>query len=110
MVGKVGILMGKNGTAYVTLEEQETTIQFSRIENTAHICTSDSTMKTKYDKLCKNNPKYWKLISDDGVFSKYECTPKSLISARSKVTERELTDEQRQAMADRLREARSKNN
>ena len=39
----------------------------------------------------------------------YECMPKSLISARSKVTEREYTDEQRQAMADRLRDARSKN-
>ena len=99
--------MGKNGTAYVLLEEQETTIQFNRTEDVTHICTSDSTMKTKYDKLCKNYPKHWRLISDDGVFSKYECTPKSLISARSKVTEREYTDEQRQAMADRLREARS---
>ena len=39
----------------------------------------------------------------------YECMPKSLISARSKVTEREYTDEQKQAMADRLRDARSKN-
>lgn len=93
----------------ISVDEQETTIQFSRTENIAHICTSDSTMKTKYDKLCKNSPKHWRLVSDDGIFSKYECTPKSLISARAKVTEREFTDEQRQAMADRLREARSKN-
>lgn len=100
--------MAKNGTAYIMLEEQETTIQFRRIEDVAHICTSDSTMKTKYDKLCSNNPKHWKKISDDGIFSSYECTPKSLISARSKVTEREYTDEQRQAMADRLRESRVK--
>lgn len=66
-------------------------------------------MKTKYNKLCKNNPKHWKKISDDGFFAKYECRPKSLISARSKVTEREYTDEQRQAMADRLREYHKKN-
>ncbi len=95
-------------TASVSIDEQETTIQFNRTDNCARICTSDSTMKTKYDKLCKNNPKHWKKISDDGCFSKYECTPKSLISARSKVTEREYTDEQRQAMADRLRESRNK--
>lgn len=100
--------MPKNGTAYIMMEEQETTIQFNRVNDFARICTSDTTMKTKYDKLCKNNPKHWKQISNDGIFSTYECTPKSLISARSKVTERELTDEQRQAMADRLREARNK--
>ncbi len=94
----------------ISLDEQETIIQLSRTENIAHICTSDSTMKTKYDKLCKISPKHWKLISDDGIFSKYECTPKSLISARSKVTEREYTKEQRQAMADRLRATRNMNN
>lgn len=102
--------MGKNGTAYVNLQEQETTIQFNRQEDVAHICTSDTTMKTKLDKICKNNPTYWKLISDDGVFSTYECTPKSLISFRSKVKQREFTDEQRQIMADRLRAARNKTN
>lgn len=101
--------MGKIGTPFVTIDEQETTIQFSRQEDIAHVCTSDSTMKTKFDKLCKNSPKHWKLISDDGIFSTYECAPKSLISFRSKVTQREFTDEQRQAMADRLRAARSKN-
>ena len=101
--------MSKNGTAYALLQEQETTIQFSRIDDVAHICTSDTTMKTKYDKLCKNSPKHWKKISEDEVFSTYECMPKSLISARSKVTEREYTDEQKQAMADRLRDIRSKN-
>lgn len=62
-------------------------------------------MKTKYDKLCKTSPKHWKLISDDAVFSTYECSPKTLISARSKVIEREYSEEQRQAMADRLRES-----
>jgi hypothetical protein len=100
--------MGKNGTAYVNLDEQETTIQFNRIEDVAHICTSDSTMKTKFNKMCKESPNHWKLIEEDEVFSFYECRPKSLISYRSKVTERNLTDEQREAMAQRLREARYK--
>lgn len=101
--------MGKMGTAYIELDEQETIINFSRTENVAHICTSDTTMKTRYNKLCKVNPKHWRLISDSDTFSIYECTPKSLISFRSKVTERDLSDDQRQAMANRLREARKKN-
>lgn len=100
--------MGKNGTAYVLLDEQETTVQFNRINDYANICTSDSTVKTKLDKLCKNNPTHWTLLSDDGVFSSYRCTPKSLISFRSKVAQREYTEEQRQQLADRLREARNK--
>lgn len=50
--------MSKNGTAYALLQEQETTIQFSRLDDVAHIYTSDTTMKTKYDKLCKNSPKH----------------------------------------------------
>ena len=50
--------MSKNGTAYALLQEQETTIQFSRLDDVTHICTSDTTMKTKYDKLGKNSPKH----------------------------------------------------
>ena len=95
------------GIASVTLDEQETTIQFNRVNDYARICTSDSTMKTKYDKLCKNSPNHWKIISQDEIFSTYKCCPKTLISARSKITERNLSDEQKQIMADRLRKARN---
>jgi hypothetical protein len=102
--------MTKSGTVSVNIEEQETTVQFNRSDNNAKICTSDSTMKTKLNKLCKESPKHWKLIQEDEIFSFYECEPKTLISFRSKVTERTLTDEQREAMAERLRNARSKQN
>jgi len=100
--------MYKNGTAYVTLDEQETVIQFSRCDNYANISTSDSTMKTKYDRLCRENPQHWVCISDKGVFATYRCTPKSLISARSKTTTREFTPEQKRAMAERLAASRRK--
>lgn len=101
--------MGKNGTAFCSLGEQETTIRYGRTENYAEICTSDTTQKTKFDRLCKHNPKHWTKINEDEVFSFYRCTPKSLISARSKVTERTLTDEQRKEMADRLAKSRQNN-
>lgn len=102
------IRMGKNGTAYCQLEEQETVIRFSRLDNYADICTSDTTQKTRFDKLCTNNPKHWEKVKEDEVFSFYTCTPKSLISTRAKVTERVLTDEQRQELADRMSKIRSK--
>lgn len=97
-------------SASVPIVEQETVIQFNRVGDTARISTSDSTMKTKFSKLCEANPKHWKLVSDDDVYCSYECTPKSLISYRSKVAERELTDEQKQTMAERMRNLHAKKN
>lgn len=94
----------------VPIAEQETVIQFNRVGDTARISTSDSTMKTKFSKLCEANPEHWKLVSDDDVYCSYECTPKSLISYRSKVSERELTDEQKQVMAERMRNLHTKKN
>ena len=101
--------MSRIGTAYCLTEEQETTIQYSRVDDYASICTSDSTQKTKFDKLVENNPEHWTLVSKDEVFNTYRCTPKSLISARSKVVKREMTPEQKLAAAERLKNSRSKN-
>lgn len=98
----------KNGRAYCLMEEQETTINFSRMKNYATVCTSDTTQKTRFDKLCDSNPEHWKKIAEDEVFSTYRCTPKTLISARSKVTQRSLTEEQRVAAAERMAARRSK--
>lgn len=110
--GKFGwkgeIEMGKNGTAYIMLDEQETIINFSRINDVATICTSDTTEKTRLNRLVQSNPTHWKLIDDDGVFSKYQCNPKSLISYRSKPVKRNLSDEDRQILADRLAQGRTK--
>lgn len=98
--------MRKNGTAFCYLDEQETVIRYGRTEDYADVSTSDTTQKTKFNKLCSEHPKHWKKIKEDEVFSFYRCTPKTLISARSKVTERNFTDEQRQAMASRLVKSR----
>lgn len=110
--GKFGwkgeIEMGKNGTAYIMLDEQETTINFSRIGNSATICTSDTTEKTKLNRLVERQPEHWSVVYDDGIFATYRCQPKSLISYRSKPVKRELSEEDRQVLADRLALARNK--
>lgn len=110
--GKFGwkgeIKMGKNGTAYIMLDEQETTINFSRIGDSATICTSDTTEKTKLNRLVERQPEYWSVVNDDGIFATYRCQPKSLISYRSKPVKRNLSDEDRQILADRLAQGRTK--
>ena len=90
-----------------TLEEQETVINFSRLDETASVYTSDGTVMTKLDRMVKNNPDDFKLervekCQGDIVAKVYRC-PVGFISFRSKKVIRELTDEQRAEMAERAK-------
>jgi len=101
---------GKGAHMNVATEEQETVIQLSRNDSTASIWTSDTTAMTKFDHLCKRSAE-WKLQEvnhfKDGSVSdkKYSC-PKNLISYRAATVTRELTKEQRQQIAQRMKAAR----
>ena len=99
----------------VAHEEQETVINFPRREKFATVWTSDTTIMTKLDGLCKKSDEY--VLVETGrsklggeVISKtYKVKDKSLISFRAKKMEREartMTDEQRLAMIERLEKAR----
>lgn len=97
----------------LSVSEQETTISFYRDSDECFIFTSDSTMMTRLDKLAKNaDSSDWKCIQEmklqgsDEVIGKKYVTNKGLISFRQKKTERTMTDEQRQAAAERLKAAR----
>lgn len=94
----------------VTLQEQETTINFYRDCDICTVYTSDSTVMTKLDKLVENSKApHWKLKkehrsqSGELVGKTYE-THKRLISFRADISTREFTDEQKEASADRMRE------
>lgn len=96
----------------LSIEEQETTISFFRDSDVARIFTSDSTVMTRLDKLAeRNDAPSWKMVeehrlqSGEIVGKSYE-TSKRLISFRSNVVTRELTDEQRKEMAERLHRAK----
>ena len=99
----------------VANEEQETVINFPRREDYAIVWTSDTTVMTKLDGLCKKSDEY--ILVETGrsklggeVISKtYKVKDKSLISFRAKKMEREakpMTVEQRLAMIERLKKAR----
>lgn len=90
--------------------EQETIISFGRNDDRAEIYTSDATMITKLHKLHSKNSTDWKLehigkVDGEAVDETWSC-PKALISLRTKKIERVLTDEQREAYADRMRSIR----
>ncbi len=94
----------------IPVNEQETVIQFSRDSDDAVIWTSDSTIMTKLDKLV--DYKNWHKVKvdkiDSEIVAKEYRANKSLISFRSKKSERVLSEEQRQALSDRLKATRIK--
>ncbi len=97
----------------VTSDESETIIITRKDSPEATITTSDSTMFTKIRKNILADPEHkdWKVqaitraSSDNNQFHFIEIQvtcPKKLISLRSKTTTKELTDEQKEAMRERM--------
>lgn len=96
----------------LSVNEQETVVNFERNTDKATVYTSDQTMLTKLHKLMEKNPKEWRLIDKgridgDVVSETFEC-PKRLISFRTSTASRVMTEEQREAAAERLKKAREK--
>ena len=98
----------------VSTDEQETVIVFSRNNDTASVETTDSTVLTKLKKYATTNPDEWVLTnvttsqneSDPMRITSicFEC-PKKLVSLRSKSTSpRELTEEERAEIAERMKQ------
>lgn len=86
----------------LSAEERETIILFSDADQECTVYTCSRPVMTKLDKLCKSNPKTWKLIKQDANSKTYQ-TKKSLISFRADKPKRELTDEDRQALSERAK-------
>ena len=97
----------------LTREEQETIINFDNASKEASVYTANPHLIRKLDEFCKNYPEFWKetdVVKKDGeVVSKtYEC-PKRMVTLRSRNPV--MSEKQRQASAERLREYRkSKDN
>lgn len=85
---------------YVPINEQETTISFSRTEESAKIWTSDSTVMTKLDKLVERDSDNWSCEEqkdkDGDIIAKvYFVQKKKLIAFRA---DRVLTEEQKEVL------------
>ena len=89
----------------LSMEEQEIHIGASRDEDFAICYCSDSTWITKMDKLVAKSPELFKVIAENDISKTYKF-PKRLISVRSSI--REMTEEQKQAAAERMRKLHSR--
>ena len=93
-----------------SLEEQEATISFGRLDKTAKVYASDTRYINKLDKLTESSPD-WKCTgqetSEGDVVGKfYEC-PVKFISFRGKQKEsRPMTEEQKAKAAEIFRQWR----
>lgn len=89
----------------ISIEEQELCINAMRDEEFATAYCSDRTWITKFDKLVKKSPDLFKVVAETEYGKTYRF-PKRLISIRSSIVTREMSDEQKQLAAERLRSAR----
>lgn len=89
----------------LSLSEQEIHINATRDEVFATAYCSDTTWITKMDKLVVKPPDLFEVVSETKWGKTYRF-PKRLISIRSSIVTREMTDEQKQVAAERLKNAR----
>lgn len=92
----------------VSIEEQETHVNFNRDDERATVYTSDTTVMTKLNKLISMPGTEWKLeggsrLKNGELVGKTYSCPVAFISFRSKRTSRYLTEEQRKAIGKRFR-------
>lgn len=97
----------------LSIQEQETTVNFFRDSDLCTVYTSDSTVMTKLDKLVDSDASPWKLkeeyrLQNGELIGKTYETHKKLISFRKNITIRDLTEEQKKAAAERMKIGRDK--
>ena len=92
----------------LSIEEQEFCINAMRDEDFATAYCSDRTWITKMDKLVEKSPNLFEVVAETDYGKTYKF-PKRLISIRSSIVTREMTEEQKQLAAERMRNLRSKN-
>ena len=105
-------------TSGISLAEQETAINFYRTDDRMSIYTSDQTMITKLcilvEKTKQNEESAYQLMREekiDGRVVAIEVTaPKKFLSFKTMTRKMDLTDEERRALAERLRKARNHGN
>lgn len=94
--------------------EQEVIINFDRAGDEASLYTADPIWIRKMDKLVKDHPERFKVIRQETykgeVIAKDYTFPKRFITIRTKEISKNLTAEQRQAQAERMRAISSKRN
>ena len=87
------------------ISEQETVVQFDRDGETMNIYTSDSTIMTKLDKIYKRTREH---RADGQLYAAEYVVDKRLLSFRSKLTKRTMTEEEKAVLSERMKRMRAR--
>lgn len=96
-----------------SLDEMETTISFSRTGAHAEVWTCDTTMYTRFDRLCKESPAMYTCTDEarnrnGELLSKtYRIADKSMLTFRTKKKSFVLTEEEKAERAKRFEKVRN---
>ena len=91
----------------LSINEQELCINAMRDEEFATAYCSDTTWITRFDKLVEKSPDLFEVVAETEYGKTYKF-PKRLISIRSSIVKREMSEEQKQLAAERLMNARER--
>lgn len=91
----------------LSINEQELCINAMRDEEFATAYCSDTTWINKFDKLVERSPDLFEVVAETEYGKTYKF-PKRLISIRSSIVKREMSEEQKQLAAERLINARER--
>lgn len=102
----------KHGGIYMTRAEQETIITIGALDTVANICSNDPNYWRKLDKKCEQHPDEYKLTkihrTKDGlILCKWYEVPRKLVRFAAPTVPRELTEEQRAELRERMKKAQA---
>lgn len=102
----------EHGGVSMTRAEQETIITIGALDKTADVCTNDPVYWRKLDAMCEKNPDEYKLTkihrTKDGlILCKWYSVPRKLVRFGTPTAPRELTDEQRAELRERMKKVQA---
>lgn len=102
----------EHGGVSMSRVEQETIITIGALDKAADVCTNDPAYWRKLDKKCEQHPDEYKLTkihrTKDGlILCKWYEVPRKLVRFAAPTAPRELTDEQRAELRERMKKAQA---
>lgn len=92
--------------------ERETIVRWDQVDGVAKIYTSDPITFTRLHKLGEANPNDWKKVSVETyqgkVVAENWICPKAFITFRTKAAQSHMTEEQKAAASERMKEIRKR--
>ena len=102
----------EHGGVSMSRAEQETIITIGALDKAADVCTNDPAYWRKLDKKCEQHPDEYKLTkihrTKDGlILCKWYEVPRKLVRFAAPTVPRELTEEQRAELRERMKKAQA---